>query len=428
MIGPERSRWILLALVVFGFALRLGLGVALDLNARPESGSDCEEYDAYAWNVSQGRGYRGMSPDVTDRDHLTAYRPPGPSLVWAGAYYVFGHRYSAVRVLNCLAGAATIALVYLIGCQTFGRPVGLVAAAAFAVWPFSVYYSTQLLSEPLGTFWLLAYVAAALDFAARPEPARAVVAGLLLGLALLTRGNVVLLLPLTFIWAFVQFWGRPPAMAWALAIPLVALATLVPWTVRNYRVFGAVVPLSTGAGDVLLGSNNRVVATDRAFYGYWVYPDNLPEYREQIEAPNDELVRDRLETKLAMEWLKNNPGRWWYLIHSKFERLWTPVLSERSPRMFRLATLVAWGPVLVLFALAFFPTLGLFLSRREPGWLIHLVIVHVVLNAIVFWGSSRFRYPVEGLCLILAVAGVLGVAHRVRKERPALVEAGSAAA
>jgi 4-amino-4-deoxy-L-arabinose transferase-like glycosyltransferase len=414
-------------MICLGFLLRLVLAIALGIDEPPEPGSDSEEYDVYAWNVAQGRGFRGHSPDVVDRDHLTANRPPGTSLVWAAFYYVFGHRYGGVRVLNCLVGAATIALVYLVGRQSFSRPVGLLAAAAFTVWPISLYYSTQLLSEPLGTFWLLAYVAAALDFAARPEPVRAMVAGLMLGMALLTRGNVVLLMPLTLIWAVVQFWGRSYATAWALAIPLVAVAMLVPWSLRNYRVFGAFVPLSTGSGDVLLGSNNRLVATDPNLYGYWVFPDELPEYREQLKAPNDELVRDRLEIKLAKEWVRSNPDRWWYLIYSKFRRLWTPLLQPRSPWVFRAGTLVAWGPVLVLFALAYFPTLIRFLNRKDPSWLIHLVIFHVVLNALVFWGSSRFRYPIEGLCLILAGATMVGMARWVGNSRPALVASSSIA-
>ncbi|HZW30476.1 MAG TPA: glycosyltransferase family 39 protein [Isosphaeraceae bacterium] len=427
-MNASRTRWLVLALVVLGFILRLGLALKLGIHEPPGPGSDSQEYDTYAWNVAQGRGFRGMSPDVTDRDHLTAYHPPGTSLVWAGLYGVVGHRHDAVRVLHGLVGAATIALVYLIGCQTFGRPVGLLAAAGFAVWPFSLFYSAELLSEPLGTFWLLAYVAAALEFAARPGAVRAVVAGLLLGLALLTRGNVVLLMPLTLVWAVVQFRRRPRALAWALAIPMVALATVAPWTIRNYRVFGAFVPLSTGAGDVLLGSNNRLVVTDPDYYGYWVFPDELPEYREPLKAPNDELVRDRLESKLAVEWVQNNQDQWWYLLHSKFRRLWTPFLQPRSPRLHRIGTLVAWGPVLVLFALAFVPTGIAWLRRGHPGWLIHLVILSVVLNALVFWGSSRFRYPIEGLCLILAGAAVVGLVQWVGNRRPAPAVSSSAAA
>ena len=66
---------------LFAVAIRIAAIVALfGLSTAPEIGSDDEEYDAYAWNVSQGRGYRGPSIGVVDQDHLTAYRPPVPSL------------------------------------------------------------------------------------------------------------------------------------------------------------------------------------------------------------------------------------------------------------------------------------------------------------------------------------------------------------
>src|SRR4051812_13432072 len=109
---PEcRRRWFLGGIVVLGLALRIGLAAMQGLAEAPEPGSDSQEYDTYAWNVAQGRGYRGMSPDVADQDHLTAYRPPGTSLAWATVYRVVGHRYDAVRLLHCLASSLSIILV-----------------------------------------------------------------------------------------------------------------------------------------------------------------------------------------------------------------------------------------------------------------------------------------------------------------------------
>ena len=101
-------------LLLFGIALVCRLGAATlveSLNESPRPGSDDAEYDSYAWNLAQGRGFRGLSPDVLDQNHLTAYRPPGTSVVWAGVYTLFGHSYAAVRVLHCVVGALTVLLV-----------------------------------------------------------------------------------------------------------------------------------------------------------------------------------------------------------------------------------------------------------------------------------------------------------------------------
>jgi len=157
-----------------------------------------------------------------------------------------------------------------------------------------------------------------------------------------------------------------------------------------------------------------VVAGDPLYYGYWVYPTSgLPEYREQITAPNDEVVRDQIELRLAIRWLRGHSDKWWYLVESRFRRSWTPFLQERSPRLYRIGMVASWGPVLVFFSFGFFPSAINFLRTGHPGWILHLGIMHFMLTALVFWGASRFRYPVEGLCLLLASSSVVWVWRRV---------------
>src|ERR1700677_4611990 len=123
----------LAAVLLLGLAARVGLACAGGLFSAPEPSSDAKEYDAYAWNLAQGNGYRGMSPDVTDQNHLTAYRPPGPSVLMAGVYLVAGHNYAAVRLVNCLLGVCSIFLVYRLGRRTFSELVGILAAAMYAL-------------------------------------------------------------------------------------------------------------------------------------------------------------------------------------------------------------------------------------------------------------------------------------------------------
>ena len=96
----------------------------------------------------------------------------------------------------------------------------------------------------------------------------------------------------------------------------------------------------------------------------------------------------------------------------------TPFLQPSSPRLYRLAMLLSWGPVLVLSALALVPTLVRFLRERHPGWLIHLAIVHWMLGTVIFFGYARYRQPVEPLCIMLAVQAVVLIAVRVAASGP----------
>jgi 4-amino-4-deoxy-L-arabinose transferase-like glycosyltransferase len=319
-----------------------------------------------------------------------------------------------VRIAQCVLGTLTILLVYAIGSHGFDQSVALLAAAIYALWPTALLYSAELGSEPLYAFLFCWFIFAALKFGGQPNWLYAIAAGLLLGLAMLTRSNGVLMVMLVIPWAIWQFRLTPRLLVRGLAVSLIATAALIPWTFRNYVVFHAFVPFETGGGDVALGSYNRVVATDPVYYGYWVFPTSeLPEYRERITAPNNELVRDRVELQLARQWLRDHHEKLWYLTEMRFIRSWTPFLEASSPRLYRLGMLASWGPILILFAFAFFPTALHFLRDGHPGWIVHLGVMHFVLTALIFWGASRFRYPVEGLCIILASAAAVWISRRV---------------
>jgi len=410
-----------------GLSACIALAAHNGLAGPPVPGSDASEYDSYAWSLAQGRGFRGISPDVKRPDgqlldHPTAYRAPGTSVFWAGFYWSFGHRYGVVRIAQCVLDMLTILLIYGIGRMCFNDAVALLAAAVYAIWPTALLYSSQLGSEPLYAFLFYWFVFISLKFAECATWPRAIAAGVLLGLAMLTRGNAVMMVILLVPWSVWQFRRTPRLVVRGLAISFLALVMLVPWTIRNYRILHSFVPFETGGGDVVLGSYNRVVATDPRYYGYWVYPTSeLPEYRDQITAPNDEVIRDHVEMRLAMQWLRDHPEKWWYLVESRFRRSWTPFLQPRSPMLYRVGLLAAWGPILTLFILGFFPSAIYFLRTNHPGWILHLGVFHFVLTALVFWGASRFRYPVEGLCIILASATLSWLCEHIsRRLRPDL--------
>src|SRR5436190_13112540 len=87
--NTSASSRILLAFIAIGLAARIATTVHAGIAAPPEPGSDASEHDSYAWNIAQGHGYSGVSPDVKSPtgellDHPTAYRAPGASVFWAG--------------------------------------------------------------------------------------------------------------------------------------------------------------------------------------------------------------------------------------------------------------------------------------------------------------------------------------------------------
>ena len=400
----SRLPWLI---VTVALVLRLGYAGSQGLSRPTPLGSDETEYDTYAWNLAQGQGYRGMSPDVSDQNHLTAYRSPGPSLLYAAVYVVAGHRLAIIRVLNCLIGAMCCLLIIAVGRRTVGEGAAFAAAAVWAVWPVSIYLSGSLLSDQLATLTLLWLVLVLLAYAVRPTLNGALFAGFLLGVNLLVHPSRLFLLPMLGLWVVVQFWGSWRAFVMSALIPIVAVLLLVPWIARNERVFHRFIPFSTMGGSVLLQGNNRIVATDPEYLGYNVWDTAIPEYADALKAPNDEFGRDSVAKRLATEWIGTHRDRWLPMAIAKIRRGWTPFLQAHTPLSQRLAMLISWGPVLLLLLIGFVPLLLKFLRARDPGWLLHAAILHMVALDVVFFGLARYRYVVEPYCVLLAAGTVV---------------------
>ena len=170
--AAREPRWFWPLVLSAAFALRLGaVAFLVGLETPPKPGSDEQEYDIYAWNVAQGRGYRGPSVDVSDQDHLTAYRPPTTPLVYAGLYWLFGHRYTPLYIFNALLGAATIWLVYDIALRSFDRRAARWAAVLYAFYPLTIFYTLSINSEIHACFLVCLLV----GFALRVQGPRGVV-------------------------------------------------------------------------------------------------------------------------------------------------------------------------------------------------------------------------------------------------------------
>ena len=99
---------------------------------------------------------------------------------------------------------------------------------------------------------------------------------LLLGASVLVRSNL-LILPFLFA-LFAEASDKSTRQHWK-HFCLLTLIFLIPaslWIARNYLVSGAF-PMLTGAdGETLYGGNNPVVASEMAFWGNWVFADQVP--------------------------------------------------------------------------------------------------------------------------------------------------------
>src|SRR5260370_12145039 len=82
---------------------------------------------------------------------------------------------------------------------------------------------------------------------------RAAAAGVLWGVAVLTRETVLYFIPLAALWLALP--PRAGGRARGAAFLVASLLVVAPWTYRNWAVFDAFVPVSTAGGPNLLHAN-----------------------------------------------------------------------------------------------------------------------------------------------------------------------------
>jgi 4-amino-4-deoxy-L-arabinose transferase-like glycosyltransferase len=317
-----------------------------------------------------------------------------------------------------------VALVALVACQLWGVAVALTAAGVTALYPPLLLVDASLLSETV--FLPLVLGAVAVVLVARRSRHRlrwAGLAGVLMGLAALTRGNApILLLPLV-----VGLWGEGPRLSRAaLAPPLALLAacavTVAPWTIRNWIEMNAFVPVSTLAGYTLAGTYNDAARTASEFPAAWRprVPDDSS-YARLLERPDlNEVELERELRAEVLEYVGDRPG---YVAEVGF---WNTVrllqLDGRaygriaaadagfSTRFADLATYSWWAVLALSLAGAF--TVA---ARRAP---LFLWLVPLSLAAVVFVAAPiRMRAPIEPFFVMLAALALVAAWERLTARR-----------
>jgi 4-amino-4-deoxy-L-arabinose transferase-like glycosyltransferase len=424
MGGATRHAGMVIAGIVLA-ALVLRLGLAAEVSPAT-IGGDPKVYDGIAVGLATGHGWSRPvhRPGAGARRRPTALHPPAWPLLLGATYAVAVHapaaphdRWLAGREVNAVLTSAGVGLVGGIGLELWGPVVGIVAASLAALYPPPAVLGVALLSEPLFVAFELAALLAVLRRRRSPHPWRwLAAAGVLTGLATLTRANgAVLLGPLAL-----AVWTARPRWSWrALAAPAVlvacALATVAPWTVRNALVLHHVVPVATDLGQTVRGTYNPVSAANRF---RWRGTHKLPHSdRAAVNQPN-EATRSAALTRLGLRYVRRHPvavaqAAWWNTLREFDLQAGARgnLAGEVRSRALGRVSVAAFAAMAAL-ALA-----GAFTARarRAPRfvWLIPVLMwLGTVLLAVNF---SRFRAPLEPFFVLLGALAATAAGERLAR-------------
>ncbi len=330
-----------------------------------------------------------------------------------------------VRLVLCLVGSGTCALLYLFARDLFGERIGIFAGIVSAIYPFLYVYDGLLYAESLYTFLLLAFCYTLYRMQRSPRLSLIIISGVLLGLLSLTRPNGIALLGLFVVWAGVMY--KIKVLSWrtalksVLVVSLLSLIFIAPWTLRNYKVTHTLVPVAVGDGKVMLGAYNYETADPVYQHGYyagvWIIPsESTPWITENFPkecARTCEVTRDNAYKTAALQWIESHLSSMPFLLGQHFMNTWEVVPQEadlatnrfpdRDSSRFVVAMMETITPI--VFALAL---LGVVVTseRWRELLFIYLMILLTLAQDVVFYGIPRFRAPIEPMLILLASGAV----------------------
>jgi 4-amino-4-deoxy-L-arabinose transferase-like glycosyltransferase len=226
--SPDPKIHMHLAWILFVGAL-LRLGLWLWSAGQPLNIWDERDYNTLAVNLVRYHEF-AFVPGTS-----VSLRPPLYPAVVAVVYDLFGlENYQSVRLLQAVLSLLNVLLLYRLGAETYSRRVGVWLAGLFGVYPSLLGFNNLLLTEVQFTVLLCGFCSGLARALRRESYGALGLAGVLLGLAALTRSVLWLFPPVLSVFLLLAWPGNIRRRLRAVG-SLIAPFCLVmaPWAIRN---------------------------------------------------------------------------------------------------------------------------------------------------------------------------------------------------
>jgi 4-amino-4-deoxy-L-arabinose transferase-like glycosyltransferase len=381
-----------------------------------EGGGDPYNYAAIARRMLvEGFGAHGLT-----KREASLY----PAFI-AAVYYLVGERPLVVTLLQCGFFAATAFLVFDIARRLYNPRTGLIAGLLFSLDPVPLRYVADLHMETMLTLAMTLTIWTMVRLYLSPTARGGLLVGVVGGLAALTKGvALVPLLVFSAWWMFRCFAARLPEarrqIPWrpVVAIALATGLTILPWTLRNYRVTGGrFVLIGPGLSDAFL----RGYVFSRSEYALLRRPPYVDAENEcnawfaeicrraGTEFGRDEVLDEKILGAVARQKIVDEPLELVRKTAVGLLTFWYQMTTLTN-------SLITGGLALVAWVLA---GIGLKRSCQEgrPAWLLWLPVVSMNVFIALLCSLGRYSLPIIPCLIVLAASGV-DTLMRVRSAQP----------
>jgi 4-amino-4-deoxy-L-arabinose transferase-like glycosyltransferase len=406
--------WILLV----GIIVRIGLWLAW-ANWSPLINDDARDYHGLAFRLVTTGSYSNES------GQLISLRPPLYPAFVAGTYLTFGlENDAAVRSIQAVLGLVTACMVYRLGILAYSRQVALWAAGIVCFYPSLLGYANLLLSETLFTFLVVAFTWLMFEALHQRLVAILAAAGIVMGLAALTRSIVLLFSPFVLIWILFSWQGHWGRRLLAAALPLVAFAAVIaPWAIRNTRIQETLTIIDVMGGRNAMMGNYEYTPLERS----WATISDVPEqeawyrvlHRERhSDAPLTQGQIDKLALRHAINFVLQHPWltaqrdlvkffNFWQLERLLVAAAGTGYFGDLPTAAKLLLAAVICGVYAFVLLTAIFGACCCPPRDRRTHWfLVVSILLPCVIHTLVF-AHSRYHLPVVPFLALCAAAAIV---------------------
>jgi hypothetical protein len=390
-LTKQKSKQITILLIILLFIISTGISISSGNELRYP---DEYDYHTLAKNVLFGKGF------VNDKFEPTAFRPPGYPFIISIVYRIYPHPLS-VKLLNTIAYSFTALLISFLVIK-INPDSQIFAPLLFLFYPVGLYAVSTLYPQTLGSFFLAVIIIILYNY--NHTIISICISGILFGILILLIPSFLLITPIIFL--IINYTGKKKSVLsikYSAVFSICVFLVLLPWTIRNYQVFGDFIPISTNSGlNLLLGNSENTHPNSGVNVDISTYT------KEVIQ--NNEALADKQLTKFAIDWIKNNPKQAASLYFQKVINFFNfrnelYVQSEGS-RLKDLLVFITYYPLLIIAVIRIIVHKYYPLKTKET-FLYVLYFGNAFLSAIYFT-RIRFRIPFD-ILLIAINAIFLGV-------------------
>ncbi len=343
-------------------------------------------------------------------------------------YSLSGESQTSVLVAQAVLDALSCFLVYHIGLKTFNRRVALIASGVYTFYGIAIFYTGLLLAPSVVVFFSLLMVAFLLWSEERSKPMLYVIGGLLFGIIVLVRANLLLFILFLPLWFFVVLRSRigvKKASFGFLFFLLGFFGALAPNSIRNYMSQASYSPFSVQGGiNFYIGNNPKATGWFVRIRGISAMPV------EQIEtsikmaegttgATLTPMDASRFYFAKGLTYVRSNPIAALGLFFQKLLLFWSAkeiplnIDYQHSKQLVPLMRLPLFsfgivGPMAILGILFLY-------KARDSKMLIILYPLSVMLSLMFFFVSARYRMPAIPFIIILSASAIDKIQDMVRR-------------